>query len=371
MTEKYDVDSLIKAIPKLKGAGIDLRASAEYLSLYYEIKDARNTARNIERKNQLDEEDTDPKQYWRTVCKLGQEILETKSKDLEIACWLTESWLRLSGFSGLIQGFTLLEKLISKYQLKLYPQPDEEGLETTLAALTGLNGLDNDGSLIQPIRNQYITEGYSHGPYALWQYQQALENSKIKDMNVLQKKVESGAVVISMINKALEETNADFYRELKANVTQTISQFNKLQVVLQKTYSNEQPPSSKIKNILEDFQQHIVFITHGQPYAAEFETKTEVKPETQPEGGESKQLIKHNLKTNGEMNRETALAELARISTFFKNTEPHSPLSYAIDRVIRWGNLPLPELMHELIKDAGAKQGFFDLTGLPDSQQPS
>lgn len=368
MIEKNKVDLLIKAIPKLKGTGIDLRTSDEYLSLYYEIKDARNTARNIERKNQLDEEDIDPHKHWRTVCKLGQEILESKSKDLEIACWLTESWLRLYGFNGLIQGFNLLEKLIGKYQLKLYPRPDEEGLETTLAALTGLNGLDNDGSLIQPIRNQYITDGYNHGPYALWQYQQSLENSKIKDINILQKKVEAGAVIPSMINKALEETNVDFYRELKEDINQTIIQFNQLQTVLDKTYGKDQPPSSKIKNILEDFKQHIIFITHSQPYAAELEIKREVKLEKQPEGGESKQLIEYNLNANSEMNRELALAELAKISAFFKKTEPHSPLSYAIDRIIRWGNLPLPELMHELIKDAGAKQGFFDLTGLPDSQ---
>lgn len=365
----YDVDALLKAIPKLKGTGVDLRDGDEHLALYYEIKDARNTARNIERKNQTDEEDTDPMQYWRSVCKLGQEILITKSKDLEIASWLTESWLRISGFPGLIQGFELLEKLINKYGLKLYPLPDEEGFETTLAALTGLNGLDNDGSLIQPIRNQYITDGYGHGPYALWQYQQALENSKIKDINILQKKVESGAVIMNMINKALEETNADFYKELKTNVEQALKQFNQLQAVLHKTYGKDQPPSSKIKNILEDFLQHIAFITHDQPYAIELEQTAKVEPEPQTTGGEPEKLTQTNPANSHTMTRELALTDLAKISAFFKQTEPHSPLSYAIDRVIRWGNLSLPELMNELIKDSGAKQGFFDLTGLPNSQE--
>jgi len=367
MQSKYDVEALLKTIPKHKGAGINLRESDEHLTLYYQIKDARNTARNIERKNQQEESDVDPTQYWQQVCELGQEILSNKSKDLEIACWLTESWLRFSGFLGLIQGFELLEKLISKYKDKLYPLPDEEGFVTTLSALAGLNGTDNDGSLIQPIRNQYITNSDTHGSYALWQYQQALENSKIKDINILQKKVEAGATVMSMINKSLQDTSAHFYKNLQSDVATALKRFDQLQKTLQQVYDDAQPPSSKIKNILEDFQQHIVFITHDQPYVHELKQAEAVEAPIEPE--EAKKIMQDEVKTTEPLTRDMALAELSRISTFFKNTEPHSPLSYAIDRIIRWGNLTLPELMQELIKDTSAKQGFFDLTGLPNSQQ--
>ena len=45
--------------------------------------------------------------------------------------------------------------------------------------------------------------------------------------------------------------------------------------------------------------------------------------------------------------RENAIKKLQEIATFFRKTEPHSPMSYTIEQVIRWSELSLPELLND------------------------
>ena len=63
--------------------------------MYYKIKDARNTARDAERKGLFADEDDAASRTarpdWDPVYSLGCQILAEKSKDLEIAAWLTEA----------------------------------------------------------------------------------------------------------------------------------------------------------------------------------------------------------------------------------------------------------------------------------------
>jgi len=61
--------------------------------------------------------------------------------------------------------------------------------------------------------------------------------------------------------------------------------------------------------------------------------------------------------------REQAFKQLEQISQFFKTTEPHSPLSYLLQKSVRWGKMSLPELMKELLPDDSAREHFSNLTG--------
>ena len=55
---------------------------------------------------------------------------------------------------------------------------------------------------------------------------------------------------------------------------------------------------------------------------------------------------------------------LERVADFFRQTEPHSPLAYALNQAVRWGRMPLPDLLTELIPDEAARTSFFRITGI-------
>jgi len=50
-------------------------------------------------------------------------------------------------------------------------------------------------------------------------------------------------------------------------------------------------------------------------------------------------------------NRRDALKRLNEIAEFFKKSEPHSPVSYLVQRAVKWGEMPLETWLQEVIKD--------------------
>jgi len=55
---------------------------------------------------------------------------------------------------------------------------------------------------------------------------------------------------------------------------------------------------------------------------------------------------------------------LLEVAKFFRQTEPHSPLPYLLERVVRWGKMPLPLLLRELIQDDQSWSNLCNLTGI-------
>ncbi len=65
-------------------------------------------------------------------------------------------------------------------------------------------------------------------------------------------------------------------------------------------------------------------------------------------------------------NREQALASLRQVANFFRTTEPHSPVSYALEQAVRWGRMPLPALLKEIVEDQGTLAGLFQRLGIQE-----
>ena len=50
--------------------------------------------------------------------------------------------------------------------------------------------------------------------------------------------------------------------------------------------------------------------------------------------------------------REQAYRQLAQAAAVLRQLEPHSPIPYLIQRAVELGNLPFPQLMRALIREA-------------------
>ncbi|HEX4173686.1 MAG TPA: type VI secretion system protein TssA, partial [Acetobacteraceae bacterium] len=62
--------------------------------------------------------------------------------------------------------------------------------------------------------------------------------------------------------------------------------------------------------------------------------------------------------------REDALRALGEIASFFRRTEPHSPLSYTLDEAVRRGRMTLPDLLAELVADSDARNAILNSLGI-------
>src|SRR5208283_4227043 len=97
-------NNLLNPIPGENPSGEDLR----YAPVYDQIKEAR---REEEESAQGDWVHDVKKADYPLVIKLTTDAIATKSKDLQLAAWLTEALVRTEGFAGLKQGLQLLQDL--------------------------------------------------------------------------------------------------------------------------------------------------------------------------------------------------------------------------------------------------------------------
>src|SRR5262249_38729729 len=154
-------------VPGENPAGVDLRADTGPGSAYHAVRDARFANRAAERQMLADPAATPPD--WKPVLRGGAALLAEKSKDLEITAYVIEALVRLHGFAGLRAGFRLARELVERFWERLYPLPDEDGMETRLAPLTGLNGQDGEGTLVSPILCVPLIRGDESPPLACYQ----------------------------------------------------------------------------------------------------------------------------------------------------------------------------------------------------------
>src|SRR5215471_2801816 len=121
-------DELLKPIAGANPGGVDLR----YDPVYDKVKEAR---REDDDAPQGEWTTTRKAAEWPTVIKLTKDALAGKSKDLQLAAWLTEALVRREGFAGLSSGLDLLSGLVEQYWEHLYPEIDDGDAEMRAAPL--------------------------------------------------------------------------------------------------------------------------------------------------------------------------------------------------------------------------------------------
>src|SRR5262249_14553100 len=74
---------------------------------------------------------------------------------------------------------------------------------------------------------------------------------------------------------------------------------------------------------------------------------------------------------NGLHTREEAFRSLLEIAAFFRRTEPHTIVSYALEQIVRWGRMSLPELLAELIPEEPVRKSLFKQVGIKAPEPPA
>ena len=360
-----DISSLLEPISEDNPVGTDIREDASPSSAYFTIKDARNSARTAERNSMFDGGSSEADENWHKILELAPDILKHDAKDLEIASWYTEALIRRYGFPGLKAGFSIIKQMIEMYWDNLYPMPDEDGVETRVSSLTGLNGEGAEGVLIAPIRNANITEDVQPGPFNYWQYTQALDIQKITDESSRSEKSNKIGFNIEDIENVVAGSSEEFYLNLRNDVVACLADYRSISRMLDEHCGNmDAPPTSNIINALEST---LGVINHVAKYKLPDESSNE---EVFNDDGSPADPSSQGAGISGPIkNRTDAFRHLKEISEFFRRTEPHSPISYALEKSVKWGDMSLSELMRELIPDSSSLNYYGSLTGVKTDEE--
>jgi type VI secretion system protein ImpA len=373
-SDTLDFDKLLAPIPGANPAGVDLRADRAARSLYRTIRDARDEAQSAERKLLVADDETaaaDSQPDWRPVFDLTVQALAEQTKDLEITVFLIEALVRRHGLAGLSEGFRLTRELCERFWDQLYPTAgNAEGLRVRLLPLAGLN--DADGLILQPIHRLPIAEATSvGGPFDCAHYRQALELTQ-KDEATREARIARGAVTVERLKEAAAASSAEFYGRAGRDLARCSKELAKLTAVLGEKCGKDAPPSSRIRAALALYREALEAVAKNQLAAAAAASAAAAtatsatgpaaaNPAAVPAAAPADGAVP--VPTNIS-NREEAFQTLLKVAEFFRRTEPHTPVSYALEEAVRWGRMKLPDLLGELITDESQLQQVFKRVGI-------
>jgi type VI secretion system protein ImpA len=362
MSVVLDFETLLRPIEGENSAGVNLRADGGR-DLYDRVRGARNQARVKERPQMMGDPNAPagPPEEWGVVLDGSVEAIAGQSKDLELATYLIEAMVRLHGYAGLAEGFRLYRELLTQYWENGYPPAEEDGAAGRVAALGGLNGdSSRDGALLFPIFRQPLTDGPG-GSFAAYQYDYALTLESLPPEK-RQEKADEGHPTLEVFTSAARQTTDEYCRGLWNDLEECRKEFDKLVETLDTVCGADAPPSSKIRDALSKCQTIVENL---------YQDRLKDAPEPAAQEGEdgngavAGRSVAGAAAARGALtSREEAFRTIERVADYFRQTEPQSPVIYALEQVVRWGNMPLPELLAELITDDSVRDRLFERIGI-------
>lgn len=351
-----DIDSYTQPISEESPCGQDLREDTSVESIYYQLRDARNSARKAERLALADADDIAAiDENWYLLKELSLRALKEETKDLEVAAWFIEATTRIDGIKGFIWGYQLASELIQNFwEQGIYPALDEDGIETRVAPLSGLNGFDGAGTLITPIKSIALTENDEYLPVCVWQYEQAIQLERL-DAEKKQSRIDNGAIPLEHIKKSVILTSEQFYQDLMNDLQSALQTYESFTDQFDRVCESLPQPTSNIRNTLKECIQAVEYLAKDKLTVNEESTEQEESRDADQDKA---------ITVDGIKRREQAVNTLRQVADYFRKTEPHSPISYLLEQSIRWSDLSLPELLQQLIPEEGAREQYFKLTGI-------
>ena len=301
-----DLDAILTPIPGDNPAGEDLR----YTPVYDEIKEARRADDPLDRGEWDREIKTSD---WDKVISVAEKALVEKTKDLQIAAWLTEALTKKEGFEGLATGLEIMIGFLNQFWDYVYPEIEDDDLDFRAGPIEFLN--KNLWLSIKeiPITDRTKTPGYSwlkweesrqvgYDKDILNQYGDVDEGKKAKRDDM----IADGKLSADEFDSAVAASNKAFYMGLSEIIAVCQERFRAFDEIVDEKFGKEAPRLSEFRKSLEDCEILISRILKEKRKLEpdpEPETTSEPDPEAHPEGPE------------GEEDGESAPVAHAEVST--------------------------------------------------------
>ena len=331
-------EDLLNPIPGDNPSGTNLR----YAPAYDQLKEARREEDGAEQgiwQYQVKTAD------WPLVVKLASDLLAKKSKDLQVAAWLTEAAIHREGFAGLKQGLVLLHGLLTYFWDTVYPETEDGDLEMRA---TPLNWVATQLAL--PLRKVAITrDGHDW-----FRYKESLSVPSEQDAGSDENKqqirraaVADGKLTPEEWNAAFEAMSREYYDNLANEIQQSRESLTALDELSTEKFGDDAPSFLTLRDTLEEIGNtvRILLLKKGgpiQPGGAEEEPAEEeaapAEVESQTAAPARATRAKATLSAEPE-NAEDAARRVAAVARWLRSQDARSPVPFLLLRALRWGEL--------------------------------
>jgi type VI secretion system protein ImpA len=371
-----DLEALLVPIPGDDPAGVSLR----YEGTYDRVREARRAddpslpqgvwAHELKRAD------------WPGAAELCREALAARSKDLQLAAWLTEAWTGEHGFAGAAAGLAALLGLCEQYWDGAWPRGDdpEETIDARARVFEWLDGRLVDLLGQTPLTRPDIADA---GTFTWVDRESALrlENTARRDAAGAKDAAAKGAVTMARFDRAVALTPAPFHAARAEALTRAYDAASRLQTLLDGRCGAGAPGLLRLSALLANLRRW----TQGVLPAPAVEETPAPEPAMPPtpenaasaaaaepaQADDAPAVVRVAVAPAGRpTSREEAYRWLATASDYLAAAEPHSPVAYLVRRALAWGRLSLPELTLELMKQGYDLATLRALLGFEEGDNP-
>lgn len=366
MIMSLELETLLQPISADDICGDDLSFSNEF----HEIKKAK-----IQDDPLLDLGDwvAEPKQAdWHFVANKSSDLLIHKTKDIRLLTWLSESWGHLHGFEGIAKSLELAHRMLEQYWLKIHPEIEDDDLDQRLGLLQGLT--TQLPALIKqvPLLN---TQPF----YSLFDYEKILHQQNNRLKNTDDSNHVNQSVDLEQFDQALFNSSKSFQFQNYQHFTEILVHWNTLKQVLDQLMEFDAPSFASIDSQLDSIQKMLRKIYKADAFDTAAASPSVAVEQSAIEHADDIQNVPTIMNNNQNQqsfqpqpqshlqNREQAMKVLQDIADYFQANEPHSPVSYMLQKTIKWSHMPLHEWLAQVIKNDNPLEAVQELLGVQNN----
>lgn len=340
-------DDLLNPIPGANACGENLR----YAPVYDKIKEARR------------EDDDAPQGEWQRerktadfplVIKLASDALANKSKDLQLAVWLTEALLKQEGFGGFRAGFNFIQSLLETFWDGLYPELEDGDASIRAVPLEWLGGRMDLALRRAPIARKGLG----------WlKYKEALSVGYEIEADT-EAKAESRAAAIAEGKLSGEEWDVafasspkEYYVALEADLDGILETVESLNALCEEKFGDDTPSFSPLRNTTQEIRHTIhgllqkkreLYPDEPAPASDDGSSTSEETAAESAEGAEleaaraaapARPRPKGGPLATEPVDSADACERVASAARYLRAENSYSPVPYLLLRALRWGEV--------------------------------
>ncbi len=250
----YSSDELLKPISEDRPCGMDLRHDA----VFRDIAEARRSEDNLN-VGAWEPEGGRKTAQWDRVAELCLQALRERTKDLRIACYLTEAALWLDGFPGLTDCLRLTTELIRRFwDSGLHPDIDDGDLDYRASALVWL-----DERMPEVLAQVNLTARTGAENYTFARYQQAkrvgtesaIASVSAEKRETIQGLIRQGWITMDAFDSAMRATKRAAFEEICLPFEEAHRRLLELERLTDERFGAAAPTFSNAKETFDEMRK--------------------------------------------------------------------------------------------------------------------
>ncbi|EDC2358065.1 type VI secretion system protein TssA [Salmonella enterica] len=267
---------------------------------------------------------------WPLVRTHCEDLLRHTGKDFQVACWLFEACYQMAGLAGLCEGARFLARFVTHYWESGWPSLAEgEGIRRQ-------NITSNTVAALRDFLLQFPLSGVAESAFSAWK--QCRDDDEVPGAVSLPEKEQYEAVAYSAWAQAL---TVEALTERMDELTQCLDGVTILDQTVGACEGMGGSPFSPVLALLMTLREGLAGIR--QTRFPDLPEKQQAEPAGQ---GDVTRAGRRD-----EMNRTSAVEQLAALARYFRRTEPSSPVPFLLERAVRLAGMSALDWLEDITRD--------------------